>query len=145
MDTNYLRLLRTLSPSDRCGDEEMREEGVTWKHLEAKLYWPLLSGCLFRKERGVDRAYAGGRVGSSVQGGTGKDQTTSIPNLPGTSELMHTSWLRGAVGNHRTWRRSAGPGLRLCIADAPPSEADASGFLVPVSLSEWEGYTIFFY
>ena len=34
MDTNYLRLLCTLSPSDRCGDEEMREEGVTWKHKE---------------------------------------------------------------------------------------------------------------
>ena len=105
----------------------------------------MLSGCLFRKERGADRACAGGRVGSSIQGGTGKDQTTSTPNLPGASELMHTSWLRGAVGHHRTWRRSAGPGLRLCIADAPPSEADASGFSVPVSLSEWKGYTIFFY
>ena len=79
-------------------------------------------------------------MGSSVQGGTGKDQTTSTPNLPGASELMHTSWLRGAVGHHRTWRRSAGPGLRLCIADAPPSEADASGFSVPVSLSEWKGF-----
>ena len=68
-------------------------------------------------------------MGSSVQAGAGKDQTTSTPNLAGAAVNSHqlAAWGRGKPEDLEEGR---GPGLRLCPADAPPSEARTPGLLL---------------